>query len=597
MSYVALYRKFRPATFAEVKGQDHIVTTLKNQLTHNRVGHAYLFCGTRGTGKTTIAKILAKAVNCENPTENGPCCECPSCKAIADGSAMNVIEMDAASNNGVDNIRQIKDSVQYSPAQGKYLVYIIDEAHNLSGGAYNALLKVLEEPPEYVIFMLATTDDYKLPITIKSRCQRFDFHRISLDTIADRLEEVVKDEGGQISRDAIRMIARAGDGSMRDALSILDSCMSAVMDRELTRDDVMRIIGSVSVDLYMELFKAVINKDADKLIDIVNEAVWDGKDLTKFADDFTWFVRNVLFLKLSPEIKKDIDLPVEVADQLIELGKDIDKDTLMRDLNILQSLCTEIRNSSIKRVTLEMNLIKMMTPEMNMPVVTAAAAPVPDVIGGGESISGEKEKEAQVISSESISKIVQAEMDAGFEVRLRRELKEMIASGEFKLQAAENDEPVQAAAKPSRVPVDAKSRSDMIRENIKRKYGEATAEDIIGITHDWWTEIVPKLTGGLERAIKESVRGVIPSEDYKMGETARLVVVLKKEHAGAMSYRYLDESEHNRNALAEQISRIKKRDVHIDVIAKSEDEDSPETSYDATKVIMFDDIEKRESED
>ena len=604
MSYVALYRKFRPATFDEVKGQDHIVTTLRNQLIHKRIGHAYLFCGTRGTGKTTIAKILAKAVNCENPTENGPCCECESCKAIADGSAMNVIEMDAASNNGVDNIRQIKDSVQYSPAQGKYLVYIIDEAHNLSGGAYNALLKVLEEPPEYVIFMLATTDDYKLPITIKSRCQRFDFHRISLDTIADRLEEVVRNEGGQISRDAIRMIARAGDGSMRDALSVLDSCMSAVMDRELTRDDVMRIIGTVSVDLYMDLFKAVIEKNADRLIDIINEAVWDGKDLTKFADDFTWFVRNVLFLKLSPEIKKDIDLPVEVAEQLIELGRGIEKDTLMRDLNILQNLCTEIRNSSIKRVTLEMNLIRMMTPEMNLtgaaaPAVAAGGIEAAPIVGDASADDAEKKAEAQVISSESISKIVQAEMDASFEVRLRRELKEMISAGEFKLAAAEGaaEAPAQTASMPSAGPMDAKTRSNKIKENIKNKYGAATAEDIIGIASDWWTAIVPKLTGALQRAIKDSVRGVIPSEDYKMGEPARLVVVLKKELEGTMSYRYLDESEHNRTVLAEQISQMKRREVQIDVIAKSEDEDRPEESMDITKVIMFDDIEKRESED
>ena len=190
MSYVALYRKFRPDSFSEVKGQDHIVTTLKNQLKADRVGHAYLFCGTRGTGKTTVAKLLAKTVNCENPTEDGPCGVCPSCKAIADGSSLNVREIDAASNNGVDNIRQINDSVQYSPAQGKYLVYIIDEVHMLSAGAYNALLKTLEEPPEYVIFILATTDDHKLPVTIKSRCQRYDFHRISLDTIADRLEDI-----------------------------------------------------------------------------------------------------------------------------------------------------------------------------------------------------------------------------------------------------------------------------------------------------------------------------------------------------------------------------------------------------------------------
>ena len=194
MSYLALYRKFRPDSFDEVKGQEHVVTTLKNQIAHNRVGHAYLLCGTRGTGKTTIAKLIAKTMNCENPTENGPCGVCESCKAIADGSSLNVVEIDAATHNGVDNIRQINEAVQYAPAQGKYLVYIIDEAHQLSKGAYNALLKTLEEPPEYVMFILATTDDSSLPVTLRSRCQRFDFHRISIETIADRMEEILARE-------------------------------------------------------------------------------------------------------------------------------------------------------------------------------------------------------------------------------------------------------------------------------------------------------------------------------------------------------------------------------------------------------------------
>ena len=340
MSYVALYRKFRPDSFDEVKGQDHIVTTLKNQIKHDRVGHAYLFCGTRGTGKTTMAKLLAKTVNCENPTENGPCLQCPSCKAIADGTSLNVIEIDAASNTGVDNIRQIIDSVQYSPAQGKYLVYIIDEAHMLSKGATNAMLKTLEEPPEYVIFVLATTDDQSLPITIKSRCQRYDFHRISLETITDRLEEIVSREGASASRDALKFIARTADGSMRDALSILDECMSASMGNALDRDSVLRIIGAVSVDVYMKLLYAISGDEPEKILDIVSETVWAGKDLVKFTDDFTWFMRNVLFLKLSPKIAEELDMTEETIQELVTLGNNFSIETLTRYLNILQELCS-----------------------------------------------------------------------------------------------------------------------------------------------------------------------------------------------------------------------------------------------------------------
>ena len=217
MSYMALYRKFRPTRFSEVKGQDHIVKTLENQMRTGRIGHAYLFCGTRGTGKTTVAKILAKAVNCEHPVDGEPCGECEVCKAIAEGSSMNVIEIDAASNNGVDNIREIKEQVQYSPATGKYKVYIIDEVHMLSIGAFNALLKTLEEPPEYVIFILATTEVHKIPITILSRCQRYDFKRITILDIQKHLQSIAKKEDIQYEDDALYLIAQKADGAFRSS--------------------------------------------------------------------------------------------------------------------------------------------------------------------------------------------------------------------------------------------------------------------------------------------------------------------------------------------------------------------------------------------
>ena len=224
MSYTALYRKFRPNRFEDVKGQNHIVTTLKNQIKADKMGHAYLFCGTRGTGKTSVAKIFAKAVNCEHPIDGSPCNECSICKAIQAGASMNVIEIDAASNNGVDNIREIRDEVQYSPTEGKYKVYIIDEVHMLSIGAFNALLKTLEEPPSYVIFILATTEAHKIPVTILSRCQRYDFKRLSLDIIALRLSELLEEEKIEAEEKAIRYIAKSADGAMRGATkNLVDS--------------------------------------------------------------------------------------------------------------------------------------------------------------------------------------------------------------------------------------------------------------------------------------------------------------------------------------------------------------------------------------
>ena len=250
MSYTALYRKFRPAEFEDVKGQDHIITTLKNQIKADRIGHAYLFCGTRGTGKTTVAKIFAKAVNCEHPVDGSPCGECTMCKNIAAGTSMNVIEIDAASNNGVDNIREIREEVSYRPTEGRYKVYIIDEVHMLSIGAFNALLKTLEEPPEYVIFILATTEAHKIPITILSRCQRYDFKRITIDTIAARLDELMKKEQVEVEEKAIRYIAKAADGSMRDALSLLDQCIAFYLGQKLTYDHVLEVLGAVDTDVF-----------------------------------------------------------------------------------------------------------------------------------------------------------------------------------------------------------------------------------------------------------------------------------------------------------------------------------------------------------
>ena len=364
MSYTALYRKFRPDNFADVKGQDHIVTTLTNQIKHNRIGHAYLFCGTRGTGKTTVAKILAKAVNCEHPVNGSPCNECAMCKAIQAGTAMNVIEIDAASNNGVDNIREIREEVSYRPTEGKYKVYIIDEVHMLSVGAFNALLKTLEEPPSYVMFILATTEAHKIPITILSRCQRYDFHRITIDTIAARLDELLKVEGIEAEEKAVRYVAKAGDGSMRDALSLLDQCIAFYLGQELTYDKVLEVLGAVDTEVFSKLLRKVIQGDVTGSIHILEELIVGGRELSQFVGDFTWYMRNLLLVKTSEDPEEAIDISSENMKLLKEESTMLDVETLMRYIRIFSDLSNQIRYATQKRVLVEIALIKLCRPAM-----------------------------------------------------------------------------------------------------------------------------------------------------------------------------------------------------------------------------------------
>lgn len=364
MSYTALYRKFRPDTFADVKGQDHIVTTLKNQLKVNRIGHAYLFTGTRGTGKTTVAKILARTVNCENPTGEGPCGECRMCRAIAAGASMNVIEIDAASNNGVDNIREIVEEVSYSPAEGKYKVYIIDEVHMLSTGAFNALLKTLEEPPSYVIFILATTEVHRLPITILSRCQRYDFKRITIETITDRMKHLIHEENVQVEEKALRYIAKVADGSMRDALSLLDQCIAFLLGEELTYDKVLDVLGAVDTQVFSRLFRNILERDVMGCIRLLEEVVMQGRELTQFVTDFTWYLRNLMLVQSSDNLEDVIDMSTENLNRLKEEAGMADADRIIRFIRIFSELSGQIRYSAQKRILVEVALIKLCKPEM-----------------------------------------------------------------------------------------------------------------------------------------------------------------------------------------------------------------------------------------
>ena len=372
MSYTALYRKFRPTVFEDVKGQEHIVTTLKNQIKSGRTSHAYLFCGTRGTGKTTIAKIFAKAVNCEHPVDGSPCGECAICKSIAAGTSMNVIEIDAASNNGVDSIRQIVEEVNYSPAEGKFKVYIIDEVHMLSIGAFNALLKTLEEPPAYVIFILATTEVHKIPITILSRCQRYDFRRISIDTIADRLKELTQKEQVQIEEKAVRYIAKVADGSMRDALSLLDQCIAFYFEQELTYDKVLDVLGAVDTEVFSRMLREILKGDAAAALGVLQDIVLQGRELSQFVTDFAWYLRNLLLIKSADGGEDIIDVS---SDNLVRLKEEADlaeNDTIMRYIRILSELSGQIRYAAQKRILIEMAIIKLCRPAMETDTASLA---------------------------------------------------------------------------------------------------------------------------------------------------------------------------------------------------------------------------------
>ena len=364
MSYTALYRKWRPPSFSDVKGQDHIVQTLKNQIVAGRIGHAYLFCGTRGTGKTSIAKIFAKAVNCECPEDGSPCGECRTCKNIAAGASLNVVEIDAASNNGVENIREIRDEVQYPPTEGKYRVYIIDEVHMLSTGAFNALLKTLEEPPSYVIFILATTEVQKIPVTVLSRCQRYDFKRITVETIVEHLKELTAAEHIQVEDRALTYIAKSADGALRDALSLLDQCIAFHYGELLTYDNVLDVLGAVDITVFGTMFRAIVENRTKDCIICLEELVIQGRELGQFVIDFIWYLRNLLILKSVDNGENLLDMSTENQTLLKEDSRLTDNETLLRYIRVFSDLSNQLRYAFQKRVLIEVALIKLTRPQM-----------------------------------------------------------------------------------------------------------------------------------------------------------------------------------------------------------------------------------------
>lgn len=360
----ALYREYRPLVFDDVIGQDHIIRTLKNQIKENSMSHAYLFCGTRGTGKTTTAKILSRAVNCQLSDQDHPCNQCPSCQSILDSSNLDVIEIDAASNNSVDDIRELRDTVKYTPANSKYKVYIIDEVHMLSQGAFNALLKTLEEPPSYVIFILATTEPNKIPATILSRCQRFDFKRVSVGDLIDRMKLICQSESIDIDEDALRIIARNGQGSVRDALSILDKCLS-FGGNILTGDQVLELLGCSDPDQLLKMAKSIMDSDVCKSMEMIEDYFMWGKDLRLLVEDITDFFRSLMMVKIFGQASDLVDLTRDQAQTMMALAKDIDTEEIIRILTILSDLSEKLRSSTNQRMTLEIYIMKLASPAMD----------------------------------------------------------------------------------------------------------------------------------------------------------------------------------------------------------------------------------------
>ena len=363
----ALYRKWRPATFDEVVGQEHITSVLKYEIENGAVSHAYLFCGSRGTGKTTCAKILAKAVNCQSPVNGSPCGKCQSCKNIDSGATTDVLEMDAASNNGVENIRDIRDEVVYLPSEMEYRVYIVDEVHMLSSSAFNALLKTLEEPPEHVIFILATTELQKLPATIVSRCQRFDFRRITIPVLTERLMKISNAEGFDTDEDAARLIAKLAQGGMRDAISLLDLCSGT--QKNITVSLVEECSGITGRGTMIETIKAIATKNYEVLFDTVAEVVASSKDLAVFWQDLIALYRDLLVIKTTSNSKKYLDLTDAEAEELSELAKLFTKETLISHGKMLDSSYYSMQHGGAsKRMLAEMALIKMCDESLNATV-------------------------------------------------------------------------------------------------------------------------------------------------------------------------------------------------------------------------------------
>ncbi|ENK0840410.1 DNA polymerase III subunit gamma/tau [Clostridium sporogenes] len=423
MGYTALYREWRPRTFKEVVGQKHITVTLKNQVIEKRIAHAYLFCGTRGTGKTSTAKILSKAVNCLNPKDGEPCNECEICNKINSGTLMDVIEMDAASKRKLEDIKEVIENVKYPPQEGKNKVYIMDEVHMLTQEAVNAFLKTLEEPPSNVIFILATTDPQKLPITILSRCQRFDFRRIRNEEIFERLRSIVSEQGIYADDKSLNLIARMSDGAMRDALSILDQVISTG-DGKVEYDQVLDMLGLVTNENLLRITNSIIEKDVEKSMKIIEDIVLSGKDINNFMKDMITHLRNILMIKVSKNPNEILDMSSENIDLVKEQAEKIRIEEIMRNIKILQEAEQQSKWVKQSRIYLELAVLKMCKIEYDTSkeVILSRLNKIEELIKSGNIKLAMKEEKKKTESKEfDIKKIKENIKDEKIEENLLEE--------------------------------------------------------------------------------------------------------------------------------------------------------------------------------
>lgn len=391
MGHVALYRQFRPVTFDEIVEQKHAVTALRQSVISGQIGHAYLFCGTRGTGKTTIAKIFSRAINCLAPRDGNPCNECEICRGILNNTLMDVIEMDAASNNSVDNIRRVCDEVMFLPSRAKYKVYIIDEVHMLSGGAFNALLKTLEEPPAHAVFLLATTEPHRIPATIISRCQRYDFRRIPMESMILRLQSIAAAQRVSIDHEALVTISNLSDGALRDAISLLDQVSTGV-DRNITRDDVLRITGVVDDAFLYSMADALLTGDPLRIVTLTEQLVMDGRDMIRFTLDLAHYFRDLMVIRVAPDPENLVQATSDSMSQMQEIAGRTPPETLVFAVTRLSGLVSELKWSPDMRTSFEIALLSFGAGEHGSgrldnsssasvrsaaPVIPARAVPVP----------------------------------------------------------------------------------------------------------------------------------------------------------------------------------------------------------------------------
>lgn len=432
MGYKALYREWRPKSFSDVVGQQHITTTLKNAIKSDRIAHAYLLCGTRGTGKTSTAKILAKAINCLNSIDGEPCNECEMCININQGIAIDVTELDAASHNSVDNIRDIIDDVQYPPQEAKYKVFIIDEVHMLSIGAVNAFLKTLEEPPSKVIFILATTDPQKLPITILSRCQRFDFKRISSENIFLRLKKITDSLSVDIEESSLRLLSRMCDGAMRDALSILDQAIS--INNVVRYEDLVDMLGITTNDSMVAIVDNIINRDTEGCIRVINKLISDGKDISLLIRDLITHMRNLLMVNVSNNLEDVLDMSIENIESIKNQSTRIRVEEIMRCINILQEAEDISKGTKQARIYLELAIIKMckIRYDTSMETILARLNKLEDKIASGNITVQSATREVKNIRPEVITSTTKIEISKPLESN-NENIEAVVSPGKSKL--------------------------------------------------------------------------------------------------------------------------------------------------------------------